>query len=92
MLKFKKIEAGLYRAEHEGDTYEVERDKTGYVTIEQREGDGLLAGCDDDGWSLAINDNVIDWFDTKRDAVAYAEAYAERLRKTGCEKCAKVKW
>lgn len=77
-MKFKKVEAGLYRAEHGGDVYEVEKDVTGYVTIEQREGNGLLCGCDDDGWSLAINDNVYDWFDTKRDAVAAANRLSQR--------------
>lgn len=73
-MKFKKVEAGLYRSED--GLYEVERDPTGYVTIEQREGDGLLAGCDDDGWSATCGDDVIDWFPTKREAVAECERHA----------------
>lgn len=78
MLKFKKVEAGLYRAEHDGDEYEVQKDVYEYVTIAQRDGSGTLAGCDNDGWSLTINDNVYDWFDTKRDAVAEANRLAQR--------------
>jgi hypothetical protein len=74
-VKFKKVEAGLYVSED--GLWEVQRDPTGYVTIDQRDGDGLLAGCDDDGWSLASGDEVIDWFDTKREAIAAAERLAQ---------------
>jgi hypothetical protein len=73
-MKFKRVEAGLYRNEM---GYEVQRDATGYVTIEAREGDGIACGCDDDGWSLALGDDVLDWYDTKREAVAAANKHYE---------------
>jgi hypothetical protein len=74
MLKFKRIESGVYEA----DGYRVEKDVTGYVTIEQKDGDGLLCGCDDDGWAAIYPDGDQDWHDTKREAVAACNRHAER--------------
>lgn len=70
---FHKIKAGHY-ATADGK-YEIIRDVTGYVSQSERDGDGVLAGCDDDGWALVCEGVNIDWFDTKRDAIAYYMHY-----------------
>jgi len=76
LLKFRKVRAGLYACD---EGFEVERDAQAYVRQADADGDGLLAGCQDDGWSLALGDNVLDWFDTKREAVAEANRLAARM-------------
>lgn len=84
-LKFTKVQAGWYATED--GTYAVVNDGIGYVTIEERDGSGLLAGVTGDEWGavhdaqgrLRINSNDgdnIDWFDTKRDAVAACQRAA----------------
>lgn len=72
-MKFKKIKSGHYRAEAEG--YEVIKDITGYVIIEDREGDGVLCGCDDDGWAACYPNGDQRWWDTKREAVEDCERH-----------------
>jgi hypothetical protein len=76
MLKFKRIKAGHY-ATTDG-TYEVVKDATGYVTIEEREGDGINCGCDDDGWVATYGDVNLDWFDTKREAIEACNRHADK--------------
>lgn len=86
-LTFTKIRAGFY-ATPDG-RYAAQRDVTGYVTIEDREGSGVRAGCDDDGWSLSFDRDgrlrsdqdageLLDWFETKRAAIAFAQWHSKR--------------
>jgi hypothetical protein len=86
-MRFHRVTTGHYRAVGaSGAVYEVERDVEEYVTIEQRDGDGELAGCDNDGWSLTIGDDAYDWYDTKRDAVAAANRLEEQWAKREAER------
>lgn len=81
-LRFTKVASGWYATED--GTKAVIRDRTGYVTIHEREGGdsghGVQTGLDDDGWSATVDplgrlredegagDNL-NWFDTKREAI-----------------------
>jgi len=71
MMKFKRIETGHYATED--GKFEIVKDVTGYVSDEERDGIGVNAGCDDDGWAAVENDQTLDWFDTKREAKEYLE-------------------
>ena len=77
MLKFKRIESGIY--ESTDGRYRCEKDITGYVTLEQWDGDGILCGCDDDGWAAIYPDGDQDWVDTYREAKERCQAHANRL-------------
>jgi hypothetical protein len=83
-MRMKRIEAGVY--ETLDGKFRVERDVTGKVTDEEREGIGVNAGCDDDGWCVVnvAREDVLDWFDTKREAVRFLDgmwsAYSGWLR------------
>jgi hypothetical protein len=70
-MRMKRVAAGVY--ETLDGKFRVERDVTGNVTDDERDGTGVNAGCDDDGWcAVRVADGrVLDWFDTKRDAVAW---------------------
>ena len=75
-MRFRKVRAGLYRSED--GKWTVERDVQEYVRQEDADGDGLLAGCQDDGWALVNGETVVDWFDTKRQAVTAAVQMEKR--------------
>ncbi len=68
---FKKVTAGHYASED--GLYSVQKDNTGYVTIDERDGFGVNCGCDDDGWCAVFGEDVLDWYDTKKQAVAACE-------------------
>lgn len=80
-MKFTKVRSGHY-ATQDG-TYAVIKDNTGYVSAEETD----MTGEANDGWCLAhdpkgelredhqAGENV-DWFDTKREAIAYAARFA----------------
>lgn len=83
-MKMTKIRSGYYVSPD--SRYAVMRDTTGYVTIAERDGRGVSAGTDDDGWSLSFDTigrlstnqdagETLGWFDTKRDAVIAAESH-----------------
>jgi hypothetical protein len=85
-MKFTKIAAGHY-ATADG-TYAVIADGYGYVTEAERDGSGIHAGITGGEWAfvrdgqgrLRSDHNVgenIDWFPTKREAVAAAIADAQ---------------
>lgn len=81
-MKFTKVEAGWY-ATADGQ-WAVVIDGYGHVSNADRDGDGLLAGVTGNEWA-AVHDPAgrlredhnagsnIDWFDTKREAVAACE-------------------
>ncbi len=85
--KFTKVTAGWYATED--GKYGVINDGLGYVTIEAREGNGVDAGVTGDEWGFIVFKNAngrvenndgenIDWFDTKREAVAFGQDYIAR--------------
>lgn len=87
-LTFTKVARGYY-ATPDG-RYAVAKDGTGYVTIAERDGSGVMTGCDDDGWSWSFDaagrlrtdqdaGETMDWLDTKRDAVAACQRHAARV-------------
>jgi hypothetical protein len=69
-----KVSPGIY--ETPGGRFRIERDVTGPVSKAEREGTGVMAGCDDDGWALVevATEQVIDWFPTAKAAVAESMA------------------
>jgi hypothetical protein len=80
-LKFTKIRAGWYATED--GRYAVIVDGYGYVPVADRDYNGSAS----DGWSAVIDPQgrlredhqageTLDWFDTKRDAVAYCASHA----------------
>jgi len=82
-LKFHKIEAGWYASED--GRWAVVVDGYGHVSQADRDGDGLLAGITGNQWAAVFSPRGgldrdhnagenLDWFDTKRDAVAYCNS------------------
>ena len=71
-MKFFRVKAGEY-ATADG-RFRVERDTTPYIPVALRDGTGPDCGTADDGWSLVVDDQVHDWFDTKREAVDAARS------------------
>lgn len=81
-MKFTKVQKGWYATED--GHWAVVTDGIGYVSQAQREGDGLLCGVTGNEWAAVFDpkgrlredhkagDNL-DWFDTKREAVAHCE-------------------
>lgn len=69
-VRLRKLEAGVY--ETLDGRFRIERDSHQKTTVEERDGIGPLAGCDDDGWCLLEKLEpdtggewqVMDWFDT----------------------------
>lgn len=88
MIKLNRIAAGWYASED--GHFAVVKDNTGYVTIEERESDGIMAGLDDDGWA-AVHDpggrlredegagDTLGWFDTKREALEALQRHARAV-------------
>ena len=79
-MKFTKVRAGWW-ATPDG-TAAVFKDVIGWVSQADTNGSGVLCGCADDGWAAVVDPqgqlrvdasagDVLDWFDTKRDAVAF---------------------
>lgn len=88
MLKFIKVRAGWYVTED--GHWAVVSDGYGHVTVAEREGDGIMCGmtggqwatCYDPKGQLRLNHQAgenLDWFDTKREAVALANSEAKRM-------------
>jgi hypothetical protein len=73
-LKFKKVQSGHYVSED--GRYEAVKDVTGYVSAAARDGDGINAGCDDDGWAAVRGDETLNWFNTKREAIEFMRDHA----------------
>ena len=86
-MKFTKISAGWY-ATPDG-RYAVVIDGLPYVTIAEREGQGINAGITGGEWSanfdssgrLREDNNVgikIGWSDTKRDAIDFCQSHSAK--------------
>jgi hypothetical protein len=88
-LKFYKVEKGCYATDD--GRWAVVNDGYGYVSQAERDGDGLLAGVTGNQWAAVFDPRGrlredsglgenLDWFDTKREAIAYCRDSARRWK------------
>ena len=89
-MKFTKVRAGWY-ATPDGQWAAI-NDGLGYVSVAERDGSGVMAGITGDQWAAVFDGNgclrddehageTLDWFDTKREAVAHCEWRAAQTQR-----------